>query len=604
MQEYQYTQLAVVSEDIRLVTLLPGMQDGPIQLEIFHTPLTGVTQLPGAASPLASVKGIRNVDGDAVFWDLTTETASYSHPNLDLPLQENQPGISQYPERVEYPDQLVEHKNYLRVGRNLAEALVYLRNPRHPRTLWRNQQVTLVAWMGPSFSNADIAFSTIDYLGRQVEFTKDSWLLSRLNCEQPEWYSSVLPLPYDDETWAAIAELCSKPWFQRLWVLQEIQLGSRKSIIKCGEHEVQWSLFRRAILCIKDKTNGVRYQVRKATMEIRKTCDYAFASTLEKLLWEHTSRKLNLLPPGLAKLIKVNYSRSEGDVFEHFILARIRQTSRATWVPNWSSTMRFTVLDNFCCLANGLSAASAKSETAGILELSAIHVGNVDDIAQPLKQFGQQQLKSDAYLRAFTLRLLEDKRPGYVYPTLSTLRGAVLRLGEEEDYVNSEIDISSLYEYNIKVWLEGSCLFSTAEGHVGTTKIGVKPNDQVFVILGCNTPMILRPDQTGHHRVVGDCYLSGFMDGEAVLGQLSPEWRVVGMKGDEGTDIPYYCNSDTGAKLTEDPRLGELPPEWKPFDWVRTRDDPRYCSKFRNINTGEVINSDPRLSLDYLKQRD
>ncbi|KAI3324409.1 HET-domain-containing protein [Xylariaceae sp. AK1471] len=705
MGEYKYTPLAIASDDIRLVTLLAGTRNDPIQLEIFHTPLMTPIRSPGIVPSLRPMRDIRkslpiglsayeSVDGDVIIWDSVSKTSSYSHPNPNLPTEHNQSETLQHTHRVEYEalsyiwgandsDEAVEirpksrrphvqHTNYIWVGRNLAEALRYLRSSHHPRTLWidalcinqenieeRGQQVTrmgqiytlaskVVAWIGPSFSNANSALSAIEYLGKQVEVTKDLWFVPRPNCDQPKWYHPKVSLPYDDQTWDAIAELCWKPWFQRLWVLQEIHLGSRRSIIKCGEQDVEWALFRCAILCIDNKLDDVPDQVRDAINEVRKICDYTFASSLENFLGDHMIRKcrddrdrvyglMNLLPPGLAKLIQVDYSKSAIEVFEHFILVRISQVQRlellkycclyktqgATWVPNWTWNTRLAVPDILCFLASGRSAAVTKLITAGVLEVSAIHIGNVQlisdlgcgtisDIARFLKKLGLDQLEScsyyngesrlDAYLRAFTLGLLGDSRLGYHYPTLSELRRAVLELAEAGD-LSIETGISSLYEYHIKVWLEGSCLFCTEEGYVGTTRIGAKPNDQVFVILGCNIPMLLRLDRTGCYRVVGDCYVSGFMEGEAVLGKLPPKWHVVGRKGEEGLDIPYYCNRDTGAELIEDPRLGKLPSDWEPFSWRRTRDDPRFCSKFRNINTGVVINSDPRLTPESLRER-
>jgi hypothetical protein len=45
--------------------------------------------------------------------------------------------------------------------------------------------------------------------------------------------------------------------------------------------------------------------------------------------------------------------------------------------------------------------------------------------------------------------------------------------------------------------------------------------DQVWIIFGCSTPMLLRPSQDGF-LVVGDVYLDGFMDGKAVEGTKEP----------------------------------------------------------------------------------
>ena len=64
-----------------------------------------------------------------------------------------------------------------------------------------------------------------------------------------------------------------------------------------------------------------------------------------------------------------------------------------------------------------------------------------------------------------------------------------------------------------------------------------------------------------------------------------------------------YMNLQTGKQTLEDPRLDLLPPEWMRMTYERTPDDPAYFARFRNNATGEVINSDPRLSPEALRAR-
>jgi hypothetical protein len=87
-------------------------------------------------------------------------------------------------------------------------------------------------------------------------------------------------------------------------------------------------------------------------------------------------------------------------------------------------------------------------------------------------------------------------------------------------------------------------LFITENGHIGLGPTAMKLGDGICVILGCSVPLVLRPQdvlqgyrqgqshlgvqleapsreisrQTSdrHYRLIGECYLHGFMDGEAV----------------------------------------------------------------------------------------
>lgn len=56
---------------------------------------------------------------------------------------------------------------------------------------------------------------------------------------------------------------------------------------------------------------------------------------------------------------------------------------------------------------------------------------------------------------------------------------------------------------------------TTERGTLGSTGLGVQEGDCIFVAFGCSYPFLARPDGDGY-RIVGECYLDGFMDGEAL----------------------------------------------------------------------------------------
>ena len=64
----------------------------------------------------------------------------------------------------------------------------------------------------------------------------------------------------------------------------------------------------------------------------------------------------------------------------------------------------------------------------------------------------------------------------------------------------------------------GRRLVTMDTGHVGFTPVNVRHKDKVYVLIGCSIPVILRPDETGdHYTVVSECYMDGFMTGEAFV---------------------------------------------------------------------------------------
>ncbi|KAJ3551919.1 hypothetical protein NPX13_g11244 [Xylaria arbuscula] len=70
--------------------------------------------------------------------------------------------------------------------------------------------------------------------------------------------------------------------------------------------------------------------------------------------------------------------------------------------------------------------------------------------------------------------------------------------------------------------LAGRSIFTTKAGYIGLAPESAVPGDEICVIVGCTTPFVLRPVTDCQRIVVGDCYIEGFMDDEAVLGLLPP----------------------------------------------------------------------------------
>lgn len=123
--------------------------------------------------------------------------------------------------------------------------------------------------------------------------------------------------------------------------------------------------------------------------------------------------------------------------------------------------------------------------------------------------------------------------------------------------------------------------------------------------------MLLRPCANSTYQVVGNCWIYGIMDGESLLGPLPPSWEInIDMysqsNSGECNDIvrsPTYHNISTNTKTSEDPRLGQLPDHWEAVAQLRTPNDPMLFAPHRNKLTGNIMNSDPRLLPELLRER-
>jgi len=71
--------------------------------------------------------------------------------------------------------------------------------------------------------------------------------------------------------------------------------------------------------------------------------------------------------------------------------------------------------------------------------------------------------------------------------------------------------------------LQSTSFIQTGCGYIGTAPAGTQIGDVVTVLLGCNKPMVLRPNEgleaeTGSptFSVVGACYVHGIIDDEVM----------------------------------------------------------------------------------------
>lgn len=109
-------------------------------------------------------------------------------------------------------------------------------------------------------------------------------------------------------------------------------------------------------------------------------------------------------------------------------------------------------------------------------------------------------------------------------------------------------------------------------------------------------PMLIRPtgESPGTFHVVGICFVPGLMDGEALLGSLPDQWQLQ-MVFENGSYVPNYLNTETRHCQHEDPRLQPLNANWEQFAKRRGQDDPYFLGFFKDIRSGRIVNSDPRL---------
>lgn len=322
----------------------------------------------------------------------------------------------------------------LLVRQNLEGSLRHLRRKDSKRVVWidavcinqadvveRNAQVSrmgdifkkaqrVIVWVGPSTEDSQLAIQTLDYLGKQVVSTTNRRRAPAPDAAERTWFESFVQLPFDDKTWTAISGLLQRPWFERLWVVQEAHLA-RRGLFLCGEDELDWMTFRHAILALwynkaaswtlppvmrlignlvellpeKHPISDVFYQV------YNRSC----TNSQDRVYGLH-----GLFPPSFKKLIPPDYTLSVDKVYRDTTIAHINYSKRLeflrlchienpeakigpSWVPDLSSNLKIARRLDWQ-FAAGHSRCEVSFEMPNQLNAAGIQCATVTSIHQPL----------------------------------------------------------------------------------------------------------------------------------------------------------------------------------------------------------------------------
>lgn len=657
MSPYEYSALDESASEIRLMTLLPGRFEDDFFITMETVVLT--KELIPQYEALSYVWG------------------SKDNP-MDISVKARKPKRSG-------PFSLLglSRRRTISVTQNLATALPYLRKRDKPRVFWidaicvnqedraeRGHQVKrmaavyslanqVIVWLGPESQNSTSALRAMDNLGLQLRI---DWTNSEMTSVSTgkTITEAIDPFDEDDGVWDSVGDLLRRPWFQRLWIWQEIRLA-REAYLFCGNEGVPWESLRRAMVYLNASSKRAGFgHLLERCCNLASYRDYV-AGLFEPLDYMlEIARSVSCSDPrdkifavlSLAREhdtggLDPDYSKPAEAVFQDLVLhftsnlqsldilaqCELRDDTGGmklpTWVPDWtvprlSNRVEFAT----SCL---YSEPRVRYENGTVLAASGVHVAVIESVqtlpqpASPGNDVSGEEVEDairtlivpkvgswsiserdamviplcrtlccnvfmDSYSPpAWNFASFEGCRK-YTHRIIDTTRGTALEASpEEQPFVDQ-----------VRSRIKGRSFFTTVDGYIGLAPIATKPGDEVCILLGCRTPLVLRPSGDGLHKVVGDCYIDGFMDGAACLGPLPSKWRLV-YRYFKGYSRYYYVFFDqqTGGFQIEDPRLGPLPAGW----YISDHKEKDAWNLYANDETGERTLSDPRMTPEALTAR-
>ena len=346
--------------------------------------------------------------------------------------------------------------------------------------------------------------------------------------------------------------------------------------------------------------------------------------------------------------IQSNYSKSASEVFRSVVeyslskdqslrlLANcsIRETglSMPTWVPDWSVQSQVDETGMINSDRTGFMTKAHVSRISGnILMAKGIHLTTVHEITKDLPQevpgaaneladFTRQlvsaiddsgpEMTTQSRIESLCRTLCCDRfaerwhPPKEQYPSFPELIKHVMNNFEwHHDNLNQPSEVYQLYARYANKMMTGRTLVTMANGLLGLVPEDTRPGDIIYVLFGCDVPLVLRPDEGSTFKIVGECYVDGVMNGEPFLGELPNNWsRVSRILPNAGRTCFGFIDGSTGRIQKDDPRLSEpLPMGWR----IKSHDREASVNWYVNDLTGEDAGiRDPRLEPTALmKQR-
>jgi hypothetical protein len=279
-----------------------------------------------------------------------------------------------------------------------------------------------------------------------------------------------------------------------------------------------------------------------------------------------------------------------------------------TWVPDWTSRCKGikTHLPN----AGGNLSHDARKVGSRTLRMSAVLVSRLDKVFSPRKQHaslhsvyqdmrftfttcqkeGHAHAGDDGLVDAITRAWFRNDFADRMSPVGSTskrmlfcegraliLKNIVQDLGPHHKMLDSESRALQVFTSPLQ-----KGLFALShDGYIASVPRTAEVGDVFCVLPGCAAPLLLRPtapeDQVADrnretYQIVGEAYLDGFMDGEALFGRLPQGHRAVWRRTTKDDhQAPAFMEDSSSNLVWDDPRLRSMGLLQRSATWEEAR---------------------------------
>ena len=514
------------------------------------------------------------------------------------------------------------------IRRNLYSALNHLRSPVEDRILWvdaicinqqdlheRGEQVAfmgriyaaarrVLVWLGEEDSTA---FETIIKLKERLpERHLGSHLgsnSSHVSEAEIRSYEVLNVLRFRH-----LLRFFSRPWFERVWVIQEVVRAKRADVI-CGRRSITWKDFAKVVLSFNDAFSYLvtNYRIGESLREVIAVENLLAMNSLRQnnermslfaiLCIASTFKSTDPRDKLFALLslgdepnpgIQPTYTSHYFDIFRRHVIYELTERHRLhylarppirwrpdwpSWIPDWTEKSRSSYF--YTAMNHGFQAAGdtlpvlTVSHDESILSISGKAIDSIASLVAPLDRSWVTQLdlgthetqsaellqwleecmtsiplelgrvqeyadfEVDPFLRTFSCAGVHGSPRGATltrrsHSDTADLRRTLIKVAAAKrsisDVGNAKGDVltpitalaSMLYPA-----IADRQFFKTTGNRLGWVSRRAQKGDVVCVLYGGAIPFVLRQMEDGDWRMIGECYVDGLMQGEAMKIDIS-----------------------------------------------------------------------------------
>ncbi|EOA81138.1 uncharacterized protein SETTUDRAFT_36012 [Exserohilum turcica Et28A] len=516
----------------------------------------------------------------------------------------------------------------------------------------------VIVWLGVDDADSETIMKICTNLNEKVWVPFSGRMEMYPRTDDPEdahWSDFRIPLPYDQTICQAIARFLQRPWFHRLWIWQEIGLANVHAVVLCGSDTMPWQYLVNLLTCIgfkmlpdesaravknlgrlwQNSYNIAQNRRNSGLLSLLQHMQLAQCADLRDRvygmlgLWRRTNPRV---------VVKLDYNQSVADVYLDFARSVAKQSGSLellamceyddalnNW-PSWAPLLSKPNVANSVMISRctGNTECAVEFSNDGIMKAAGLCIDHVATFDVETTSTDSTFTKATRWMKMLDMdSLYVDGKP--VMDTLCR----VLCTGQMDDicspahlaFPNMASSLTALpntaQPQNTKYvadagqdffWRRAnqSCagrnLFTTSQGYIGLGPLGLRKGDQICLLLGFESSLIIRPTHKKRFKVIGQCYLAGVTNGEPLLGALSPHHRMILVQHAASYQNYWtFLDSRTGKVDVEDPRLeSELPRGWRR---VKHELDDVQLKFAHDSNPGKCTQFDPRLSRSELLRR-